>query len=128
MQTGLDQSRSGWMSDAEFRAFQARRPDHERWELLGGVAMMMAPPTIAHSQIASSGAPVRAMHGPVISNAAPRLAGSARHDPLVQSLINDPDRAVDLGVGHAELMRDQLDQQVDPLDERGAIGDRAGCR
>jgi Uma2 family endonuclease len=42
------------MSGAEFRAFQARRPDHERWELLGGVAMMMAPPTIAYSQIASN--------------------------------------------------------------------------
>jgi Uma2 family endonuclease len=54
MQTGLDQRRSGRMSDAEFRAFQARRPDHERWELLGGVAMMMTPPTIAHNQIASN--------------------------------------------------------------------------
>jgi Uma2 family endonuclease len=42
------------MSGAEFRAFQARRPDHERWELLGGVAMMMTPPTIAHNQIASN--------------------------------------------------------------------------
>src|SRR5436190_24162824 len=42
------------MSAAEFRAFQARRPDHERWELLGGMAMMMTPPTIAHNQIASN--------------------------------------------------------------------------
>jgi len=30
----------------EFRAFQNRRPDHERWELLVGVPMMMTPPTI----------------------------------------------------------------------------------
>nr|WP_291698376.1 Uma2 family endonuclease [Bradyrhizobium sp.] len=42
------------MSGAEFRAFQARRPDHERWELLGGVAMMTTPPTIAHNQISSN--------------------------------------------------------------------------
>jgi Uma2 family endonuclease len=42
------------MSGTEFRAFQARRPDHERWELLGGVAMMVTPPTIAHNQIASN--------------------------------------------------------------------------
>ena len=29
---------------------------------------------------------------------------SAGHDPLVQSLIDDLDRAVDIGIGHAELM------------------------
>ncbi|MGJ5176767.1 Uma2 family endonuclease [Bradyrhizobium oligotrophicum] len=46
--------RSGRMSASEFRSFQARRPDHERWELVGGVAMMMTPPTIAHNQIASN--------------------------------------------------------------------------
>jgi hypothetical protein len=42
--------RAGRMTGAEFRAFQATRPDHERWELLGGVPMMMTPPTIAHNQ------------------------------------------------------------------------------
>ncbi|ABD86187.1 Uma2 family endonuclease [Rhodopseudomonas palustris] len=42
------------MSGAEFRAFQDNRPDHERWELLGGVAMMMTPPTLVHNQIASN--------------------------------------------------------------------------
>jgi len=54
MQIVFDESRAGRMSAAEFRAFQARRPDHERWELLGGMAMMMTPPTIAHNQIASN--------------------------------------------------------------------------
>jgi Uma2 family endonuclease len=54
MQIVVDESRTGRMSGAQFRAFQARRPDHERWELLGGVAMMMTPPTIAHNQIASN--------------------------------------------------------------------------
>ena len=54
MQIVVDESRNGRMSGAEFRAFQARRPDHERWELLGGVAMMMTPPTIAHNQLASN--------------------------------------------------------------------------
>ncbi|WP_257166367.1 Uma2 family endonuclease [Bradyrhizobium sp. SRS-191] len=46
--------RAGRMSASEFRSFQARRPDHERWELVGGVAMMMTPPTIAHNRIASN--------------------------------------------------------------------------
>ena len=71
------------MSGAEFRAFQARRPDHERWELLGGVAMMMTPPTIAHNQIASN---------------LERLlnAGLAQHAP---SLLATQRPGLDLGEG-----------------------------
>ncbi|MGE0776616.1 MAG: Uma2 family endonuclease, partial [Sphingomonadaceae bacterium] len=37
-----------------FRAFYASRPDEERWELIDGVAMMMAPATFAHQRIASN--------------------------------------------------------------------------
>jgi putative restriction endonuclease len=54
MQAAVAESRSGRMSGTEFRSFQAGRPDYERWELVGGVAMMMTPPTIAHNQIASN--------------------------------------------------------------------------
>jgi Uma2 family endonuclease len=45
---------SGRMSGPDFRAFQARRPDHERWELIEGVPTMMTPPTIAHNRIAGN--------------------------------------------------------------------------
>jgi Uma2 family endonuclease len=45
---------AGPMSGAEFRAFQDGRPDHERWELISGVPMMMTPPTIAHNRIAGN--------------------------------------------------------------------------
>lgn len=45
---------SSLMSGAEFRSFQERRPNHERWELIAGVPMMMTPPTIAHNRIASN--------------------------------------------------------------------------
>ena len=45
---------AGRMSGAAFRAFQARRPDHERWELIEGVPVMMTPPTIAHNRIAGN--------------------------------------------------------------------------
>lgn len=38
----------------DFRAFVATRPDEEHWELIGGVAMMMNPPTKAHQRIASN--------------------------------------------------------------------------
>ena len=59
---------------------------------------------------------------------ASRRAGSARHNPFIQFLIDDLDRAVDLGIGHAKLIRDQLHQQVDPLNERRSIGHRPGRR
>ncbi|ABD89812.1 Uma2 family endonuclease [Rhodopseudomonas palustris] len=49
-----DSALAGGMSVAEFRAFQDRRPDHERWELISGVPMMMTPATIAHNRIASN--------------------------------------------------------------------------
>ena len=42
------------MSVGQFRQFVEGRPDKERWELIYGVAMMMAPPTLAHQRIASN--------------------------------------------------------------------------
>ena len=37
-----------------FRGFLAGRPEEERWELIDGVAVMMAPPTLAHQIIAGN--------------------------------------------------------------------------
>jgi Uma2 family endonuclease len=54
MEAAVVDRRAGRMSGAEFRAFQDKRPDHERWELLGGVPMMMTPPTLSHNQIATN--------------------------------------------------------------------------
>ena len=42
------------MNVPEFLGFLQSRPDEERWELIGGVPMMMAPPTIRHQRIASN--------------------------------------------------------------------------
>jgi len=36
----------------EFMAFLETRPKGERWDLIEGVAVMMAPPTVAHQRIA----------------------------------------------------------------------------
>lgn len=47
-------TRAGHMTGERFRAFQEGRPDHERWELVAGVPMMMTPPTIAHNRIAGN--------------------------------------------------------------------------
>ena len=45
---------SGTMDIDEFMAFLETRPDNERWELIEGVAVMMAPPSYAHQRIASN--------------------------------------------------------------------------
>lgn len=42
------------MSGTEFRAFQAERPDHERWELIEGIPVMMMPPLMEHNVIATN--------------------------------------------------------------------------
>ena len=42
------------MSAREFRAFESTRPEGERWELIGGVPVMMPPPTIAHNHLAEN--------------------------------------------------------------------------
>jgi Uma2 family endonuclease len=54
MEAAVLEDRTGRMSGTAFRDFQARRPDHERWELLKGVPMMMTPPTLMHNQIATN--------------------------------------------------------------------------
>jgi Uma2 family endonuclease len=50
----ISETFAGRMSGSEFRSFQERREDRERWELVAGVPMMIIPPTIAHNRIASN--------------------------------------------------------------------------
>jgi Uma2 family endonuclease len=45
------QPSSGTMDVDEFMAFLETRPDNERWDLIEGVAVMMAPPSYAHQRI-----------------------------------------------------------------------------
>jgi len=54
MGVAITETFAGRMSGPEFRSFQKRRPDRERWELVAGVPMMMTPPTITHNRIASN--------------------------------------------------------------------------
>jgi Uma2 family endonuclease len=42
------------LSIQTFRAWVESRPEKERWELIAGVPMMMAPPTFDHQRIASN--------------------------------------------------------------------------
>ena len=52
--TAASQRRSAPLSVAAFRSWVASRPDEERWELVDGIPMMMAPPTRDHQRIASN--------------------------------------------------------------------------
>jgi Uma2 family endonuclease len=45
---------SGNMDVDEFMAFLETRPKGEHWELIEGIAVMMAPPSIVHQRIASN--------------------------------------------------------------------------
>ena len=45
---------SGTMDLDEFMAFLETRPDEERWHLIEGSAVMMAPPSLAHQRIAQN--------------------------------------------------------------------------
>ena len=51
---GVQQRKPPRLSVELFRRFVDNRPDEEHWELIDGVAMMMAPPTVAHQCIASN--------------------------------------------------------------------------
>ena len=43
---------AGTMGVGEFMAFLETRPKEERWHLIEGIAVMMAPPSLAHQRIA----------------------------------------------------------------------------
>ena len=60
------------MSGEKFRAFQQRRPDHERWELIAGIPMMMPLPTLIHNHIASNLAQL--LNSALSNHNAPRIA------------------------------------------------------
>jgi Uma2 family endonuclease len=51
---GAPQREPARMSRELFRGFVECRPDEEHWQLIDGVAVMMAPPTLAHQRIASN--------------------------------------------------------------------------
>jgi Uma2 family endonuclease len=54
MESDVAEKHARGMSGSEFRAFQATRSDNERWELVGGVPMMITPPTLSHNLIATN--------------------------------------------------------------------------
>jgi len=101
MGIAISDTSTGRMSGAEFRVFQAHRPDSERWELVAGVPMMMTPPTIVHNRIASN--LERLLNAALERHAPSRTAvqrlgielGSGDYRPEPDVAVIDADFAVD---------------------------------
>jgi Uma2 family endonuclease len=92
---GVSQRKPPRMSVDLFRRFVQGRPEEEHWELIDGVAMMMAPPTLAHQCIASN--LQRLLHN-ALENHAPTLSVFQRAGvnlaPAVQDYDPEPDIVV----------------------------------
>ena len=93
---------SGTMHVDEFMAFLEMRPKEERWDLIEGVAVMMAPPSYAHHQIASN---LQFLLRVSLEAHAPMLAayqeGGVNLGPSLQHYDPEPD----VVVVDAEVMR-----------------------
>lgn len=87
------------LSVAAFRQWAKSRPDEEHWQLIDGVAMMMAPPTHDHQRIASN--LERLLNDAIERMAQPRLPRIAAYQrigvnlgPVVEDYDPEPDVAV----------------------------------
>lgn len=83
------------MSLALFRVFVEGRPNEEHWELIDGVAMMMAPPTVTHQVIAAN---LQFLLRDALERRAPALVALARLGlnlgPAVEDYDPEPDVVV----------------------------------
>lgn len=82
-----------------FRKFVADRPDEEHWELIDGVAMMMAPPTLAHQLIASN---LQRLLNSALEAQAPTLVALQRAGVNLAPAVEDYDPEPDLVVIDAD--------------------------
>jgi Putative restriction endonuclease len=89
------------MSVELFRQFVADRSDKERWELIDGVAMMMAPPTLAHQCIASN---LQLLLNQALESHSPTLVAlqtiGVNIAPTVEDYDPEPDGAALQSHGH----------------------------
>lgn len=116
---------SGTMDIEEFMGFLEMRPKEERWHLIEGVAVMMAPPSLAHQRIAenlqvllnqcfeSQGLNLHAYH-----EIAVRLPGVSNFQP-------EPDVAVVPGVSGYDLYAERFQliaEVLSPTNTRTELG------
>jgi Uma2 family endonuclease len=100
---------SSRMSVELFRGFVEGRPNEEHWELIDGVAMMMAPPTKAHQRIASN---LERLLNEALDVHAPALVAYQRVGvnlgPNVQNYDPEPDVTVVEAQGDDERYSDRF--------------------
>src|SRR5919198_452030 len=97
---GAPQRKLPRMSVDQFRRFVEGRPDKEHWELIDGVAMMMAPPTIAHQIIAGN---LQRLLYAALENHAPTLTVLQTAGVNLAPAIDDYDPEPDVVVIDSEL-------------------------
>jgi Uma2 family endonuclease len=101
---GVRQRRPEPLSIEAFRAFIATRPDEERWELIGGVAIMMAPATKAHQRIASN---LEGLLNNALAAAKPNLTAYQRVGLNLAPVVPDYDPEPDVVVVDADDSGDE---------------------
>jgi Uma2 family endonuclease len=108
--TGVAQRSPPRLSVELFRGFLEGRPDEERWELIEGVPVMMAPPTLAHQLIARN---LQRLLDAALERFAPNLAVCQRaginlgpsieyYDPEPDVVVIDADAGRDPGRRYAD--------------------------
>jgi Uma2 family endonuclease len=92
------------LSIEAFRAWVEQRPDEEHWELIGGVAMMMAPATRDHQRIASN---LERLLNDALETHKPQLAAYQRVGLNLASVAPDYDPEPDVVVISADETGDE---------------------
>jgi Uma2 family endonuclease len=115
---------SGAMDVDEFMAFLETRPDGERWDLIEGVAVMMAPPSYAHQRIASNLCSLlnSAFAGQRLDLFAYQRAGV--RNPGLRNFQPEPDIVVVPGVAGYDLYSEQFQlagEVLSPTNTRAEI-------
>jgi Uma2 family endonuclease len=101
---GAAQQQPVSMSVRAFRAWLETRPDEERWELIGGVPVMMTPPTKAHQRIASN---LERLLNDALEQHRPDLAVYQRVGLDLGALVEDYDPEPDVTVVDANDTADE---------------------
>jgi len=130
---GAPQRKPSRLSVELFRGFLEGRPDEEHWELIDGVAVMMAPPTLAHQRIASNlqlllnealerQMPALSVYQPAGLNLAPPVEN---YDPKPDVVVIDSDASEQPGERYANRFY-LVAEIVSASDRTGSL--RSACR
>ena len=115
---------SGTMDVDEFMAFLETRPDKERWDLIEGIAVMMAPPSHAHQRIASNLAQVLNTAFSTRKLDLFAYIGTGVRSPGVRNFQPQPDVAVVPGVSGYDLYSERFQlvaEVISPSNRRQEI-------